>query len=83
MFEDATFHSSGILPSKTPQWMLFTLAINLTFVATAIVVPLIYPGGFARPFDSTRTRRPTPGARNPAPAAPLTTVSRPNRDSSQ
>ncbi len=45
MFEDATFHSRGILPSKTPQWMLFTLAINLTFVTTAIVLPLICPEG--------------------------------------
>jgi len=45
MFEDATFHSRSILPSKTPQWMLFTLAINLSLVATAIVVPLIHPQG--------------------------------------
>jgi len=45
MFEDATFHSRGVLPSKTPQWMLFTLALNLTFVVAAIILPLIYPRG--------------------------------------
>jgi len=38
MFEDATFHSSGILPNQTPKWMLLTAATAL------IVLPLIYPG---------------------------------------
>ena len=44
MFEDATFHSSGILPNQTPKWMLLTFAINLSIVSTLIVLPLIYPG---------------------------------------
>ena len=44
MFEDATFHSSGILPNQTPKWMLLTFAVNLTFVTALIVLPLIYPG---------------------------------------
>lgn len=43
MFEDATFHSSGILHDKTPKWMLLTLAINLSAVAALIVLPLLYP----------------------------------------
>ena len=43
MFEDATFHSSGILPSQTPKWMLLTLAANLTIVAALIILPLINP----------------------------------------
>jgi protein TonB len=44
MFEDATFHSSGILPNQTPKWMLLTFAVNLTAVTALIVLPLIYPG---------------------------------------
>ena len=44
MFEDATFHSSGILPNQTPKWMLLTFAVNLTAVTALIIVPLIYPG---------------------------------------
>jgi hypothetical protein len=44
MFEDATFHSSGILPDQTPKWMLLTFAVNLTTAAALIVLPLIYPG---------------------------------------
>jgi len=44
MFEDATFHSSGILPNQAPKWMLLTFAVNLSIVTTLIVVPLIYPG---------------------------------------
>ncbi len=44
MFEDATFHSSGILTNQTPKWMLLTFAINLSIVSTLIVLPLIYPG---------------------------------------
>ena len=44
MFEDATFHSSGILPNQTPKWMLLTFAVNLTIVTALIVLPLIYPG---------------------------------------
>jgi protein TonB len=43
MFEDATFHSSGILPNQAPKWMLLTFAINLTAVTALIVLPLIYP----------------------------------------
>jgi len=44
MFEDATFHSSGILPDQTPKWMLVTLAVNLTAVTALVVLPLVYPG---------------------------------------
>jgi len=43
MFEDATFHSRGILPSQTPKWMLATLALNLTTLTAIIVLPLIHP----------------------------------------
>jgi len=43
MFEDATFHSSGILPNQAPKWMLLTLAVNLAVVTALIVLPLIYP----------------------------------------
>ena len=44
MFEDATFHSRGILPTQTPKWMLATLAFNLTILAALIAIPLLYPG---------------------------------------
>jgi len=43
MFEDATFHSSNILPSQTPKWMLLTCAANLTVVTALIVLPLVCP----------------------------------------
>jgi protein TonB len=43
MFEDATFHSSGILPNQALKWMLLTFAINITVVTALIVLPLIYP----------------------------------------
>jgi protein TonB len=43
MFEDATFHSRGIRGSKTAQWSLLTLSVNLAMVATLIALPLIYP----------------------------------------
>jgi protein TonB len=50
MFEDATFHSRGVLPNQTPKWMLLTLAINLAVLAALIVVPLISPEGLAPQF---------------------------------
>jgi protein TonB len=47
MFEDATFHSNGILHDQTPKWMLLAFAINLSLFAILIVQPLIYPEGLA------------------------------------
>jgi len=43
MFEDATFHSRGILPSQTPKWMLLTLALNLSVLAALMVLPILHP----------------------------------------
>jgi len=45
MFEDATFHSSGVLPNQTPKWMLLALGVNLTALSALIVLPLLYPQG--------------------------------------
>ena len=45
MFEDSTFHSSGILPNQTPKWMLLALAFNLTLLTSLVVLPLLYPEG--------------------------------------
>jgi periplasmic protein TonB len=45
MFEDATFHSRGILPSQTPKWMLLAFAVNLTLLSALVILPLIYPQG--------------------------------------
>ena len=45
MFEDATFHSSGVLPNQTPKWMLLALAVNLTVLMALITLPLLYPEG--------------------------------------
>jgi protein TonB len=45
MFEDATFHSSGVLPNQTPKWMLLALAVNLTVLSALVTLPLIYPEG--------------------------------------
>jgi protein TonB len=50
MFEDATFHSRGILVNQTPKWMLLTLAINLTGLTALIVLPLINTEGLAPQF---------------------------------
>lgn len=45
MFEDATFHSSGVLRNQTPKWMLFALAFNLTILSALVALPLMYPEG--------------------------------------
>ena len=45
MFEDATFHSSGILRNQTPKWMLVALGANLAALSALIVVPLLFPQG--------------------------------------
>jgi protein TonB len=45
MFEDATFHSNGVLRNQTPKWMLLTLGFNLMVVSAMIVLPLVYPDG--------------------------------------
>ena len=45
MFEDATFHSNGVLRNQTPKWMLLTLSFNLMVMSAMIVLPLIYPDG--------------------------------------
>ena len=45
MFEDATFHSSGVLPNQTPKWMLLALAFNLSVLSALVALPLIYPEG--------------------------------------
>jgi protein TonB len=45
MFEDATFHSSGVLPNQTPKWMLLALAVNLALLSTLVALPLLYPEG--------------------------------------
>jgi periplasmic protein TonB len=50
MFEDATFHSRGVLPNQAPKWMLLTLALNLAVLAALIVVPLISPEGLTPQF---------------------------------
>jgi protein TonB len=50
MFEDATFHSSNILPNQAPKWMLLTCAVNLTVVTALIVLPLIYPQALPADF---------------------------------
>ena len=60
MFEDATFHSRGILPSKTPQWMLLTFTINLIAVTALIILPLIYPEGLPGRMLSRVLYTPTP-----------------------
>jgi periplasmic protein TonB len=43
MFEDATFESTHALRDKSRQWMLLTLALNLSLAAALILVPLIHP----------------------------------------
>ncbi len=43
MFEDATFHSRGILTTHSRQWMLLTFALNCAVVATLVIIPLLAP----------------------------------------
>jgi periplasmic protein TonB len=50
MFEDATFHSRGTVPSQTPKWMLLTCAVNCAGVAALILLPLLYPGSLPSQF---------------------------------
>jgi periplasmic protein TonB len=50
MFEDATFHSRGTIPSQTPKWMLLTCIINCAGIAALILLPLLYPGSLPSQF---------------------------------
>ena len=43
MFESATFHSRGTQHTHAPQWMLATLALNLTVLVALILIPLLHP----------------------------------------
>jgi protein TonB len=43
MFEDATFHSRGVLGNSTPKWMLLALGLNLALLATMVIMPLMHP----------------------------------------
>jgi periplasmic protein TonB len=43
MFESATFHSRGTQNTHAPQWMLATLALNLTVLVALILIPLLHP----------------------------------------
>ena len=43
MFEDATFDSRNVEPSKTPRWMLLALMVNGMLFGAGIGMPLLYP----------------------------------------
>lgn len=43
MFEDSTFESRGRIRTRSRRWMVATLALNGTILATLILLPLIYP----------------------------------------
>jgi protein TonB len=68
MFEDATFHSRGILPSQTPKWMLLTLAFNLTVLAALMILPILHPDSLPTRMLFHTLFAPAPP---PAPAQPL------------
>jgi protein TonB len=70
MFEDATFHSSGVLHDKTPRWMLLTLTMNAALVTVFIAAPLIYPDSL--PGAALRKMLIAP----PPPSRPVATVTR-------
>jgi len=81
MFEDATFHSRGILDNKTPKWMLLALAFNLTMLAALIVLPLIHPEGLPNQLLSRVIYVPQPQPRaitpaQPQSARPITAITR-------
>jgi len=65
MFEDSTFESTGKIKTRSRRWMLLTLAINGTILATLILMPLIYPG--ALPQHTLATLLVAPEAPTPEP----------------
>jgi periplasmic protein TonB len=48
MFEDSTFESTGKIKTRSRRWMLVTLAVNGTILASLVLLPLIYPGALPR-----------------------------------
>jgi len=81
MFEDATFHSRGILSDKTPTWMLLALAVNLSLISALILQPLIYPDGIPARFlphvlyAPTELKHPIAQTAQPRKQQPVTTTS--------
>jgi len=65
MFEDATFHSRGILHDQTPRWMLLAMAVNLSIFAALVIAPLIYPDGISARMLSQVLYAPVPPAAAP------------------
>ena len=43
MFEDATFESTGRIPTRSGRWMVATLLLNSSVLVVLILVPLFYP----------------------------------------
>lgn len=43
MFEDSTFQSTGRIHTRSPRWMLATLALNGSILLALVLIPLIYP----------------------------------------
>jgi protein TonB len=79
MFEDATFHSKGLIHDKTPQWMLFALALNISLLTLLLLRPLIYPDSLPLRTLSRMLYTPPPAVhltrqviRSSARAVPLT-----------
>ena len=48
MFEDSTFESTGKIKTRSRRWMLLTLAVNGTVLASLILLPLVYPDALPR-----------------------------------
>jgi protein TonB len=78
MFEDATFHSRGILPSQTPKWMLLTLALNLTVLAALMALPILHPDTLPTRmlFHTLFAPAPPPAAAQPVQRAPQSATAR-------
>ena len=53
MFEDSTFESTGKIKTRSRRWMIATLSLNGTILATLILMPLIYPDALPQHFPPT------------------------------
>jgi len=60
MFEDATFESMGTIHTRSRNWMLATLGLNMSVLAALIAIPLMYPSALPRMMRINLLAAPAP-----------------------
>jgi periplasmic protein TonB len=60
MFEDATFESMGTIHTRSRNWMLATLGLNMSVLAALIAIPLLHPSMLPRMMHINLLEAPAP-----------------------